>query len=147
MEEVLQQQQPQKVIASSHCINCKESRKFYTVEDIAYAIVYNSRCKGCYNKFPITYYLSRELKGGNDLLKMAKEKARKNPKATSKKAAKSTGKKRGARSKYDTAVRDKAIELGKQGKSISDIVEKLNGPRHKAVKRYLEAAGVSVKDK
>ena len=133
-------------LAAVRCLKCWRSYEFNTVEEVAYFEVYDNRCPGCGSKM-IQLYLGKKLKGG-DALEMAKKKARKNPKdAPKQKASKKKGGKRGAGSKYNDSVKEKAVELGKQGKTITQIVDKLNGPKHKAVKRYLEAAGVTVKDK
>lgn len=132
-------------LAAVRCLKCWRTQEFNTVDEVAYFAVYDNKCLYCGSKM-IQLYLGKKLKGG-DALEMAKKKAKKNPKAApEKKASKKKGK-RGAGSKYDDSVKTKAVELGKQGKTITQIVDKLNGPKHKAVKRYLEAAGVSVKDK
>lgn len=43
-------------------------------------------------------------------------------------------------SRYGKDIKEKAIELAKAGKSLSEIVTELNGPKAKAVQRYLKAA-------
>ena len=62
------------------------------------------------------------------------------------KKKKSASNKKGKKG-YSDEIRAKAVELAKQGKTVSDIVAELNGPKPKAVMRYLETAGVKYNKK
>lgn len=46
--------------------------------------------------------------------------------------------------KYDQEIKDKAVEMAKSGKRLSEISKEL-GPGVKAIQRYCQSAGVVVK--
>ena len=45
---------------------------------------------------------------------------------------------------YGDEIKAKCVALAKQGKTLSEIVKTVNGPKAKAVIRYCKAAGVEV---
>src|SRR3989344_8660230 len=47
--------------------------------------------------------------------------------------------------KYDDAVKQKCLDLIKQGKTISEVVGIVNGPKKKALIRWTEHSNVSYK--
>ena len=47
--------------------------------------------------------------------------------------------------KYDDAVKQKCLDLIKQGKTISEVVGIVNGPKKKALIRWAERSNVSYK--
>ncbi len=49
-----------------------------------------------------------------------------------------------AKQKYDENVKEKAVQMAQEGKTLSEISKEL-GPNPKAVKRYCDAAGVVIK--
>ncbi|MCX6748939.1 MAG: hypothetical protein NT076_05015 [Candidatus Pacearchaeota archaeon] len=47
--------------------------------------------------------------------------------------------------KYDDAMKQKCLDLLRQGKTISEVVEIANGPKKKALIRWAEHSNVSYK--
>lgn len=46
---------------------------------------------------------------------------------------------------YGKDIKNKAVQLAKEGKTVGEIVKSINGPKSKAVIRYLKAAKVDYK--
>lgn len=137
----------------SRCMECKMHIIF--PKDYEVPARESQRCLEC-GSYHVQFYeghssklnIEEVLKGGmykmaeDTKKKAAKEKAPKKEKVVKEKKAKKAGE-RGAKG-YDDSIKQKAVELGKQGKSVNDIVKALGpeGPKAKAVVRYLKAAGV-----
>jgi len=45
---------------------------------------------------------------------------------------------------YPKEVKDKCIELLREGKTISEVVKIISGPKHRSVKRYAKASGLEI---
>ena len=45
---------------------------------------------------------------------------------------------------YSKEVKDKCIELLREGKTISEVVKIISGPKHRSVKRYAKASGLEI---
>ena len=48
--------------------------------------------------------------------------------------------------KYDDNIKQKCLDLIKQGKKIREVVQAVNGPKKKALMRWARSAGISYKD-
>jgi len=48
-----------------------------------------------------------------------------------------------APNRYNDDVKKRAVQLYHSGKNVHEIVKILNGPAHKAVRRYLKKAGIT----
>ena len=45
---------------------------------------------------------------------------------------------------YSKEVKDKCIELLREGKTISEVVKIISGPKYRSVKRYAKASGLEI---
>jgi len=51
------------------------------------------------------------------------------------------------KNRYSEAVKKKAVQLFKDGKNPLEIVDELNGPKIKAIMRYIRKAGLQINGK
>jgi len=134
---------PEFRVVVSRCMNCKDGVRYPRGFEIPPKGRY-PRCSSC-RQSHLQFYTGdiRKLKGGLKNYRMADEKAKKSA-AKPAKAAKKTGDKKKSPRGYDDAVRNKVVDLGKQGKSVKEIEKAVgpSGPKAKAIIRYLKAAGV-----
>ena len=47
--------------------------------------------------------------------------------------------------KYSDEVKQKCVQLLREGKTIDEVVEIMGGPKHKAIKRYAVRFGFEIK--
>lgn len=45
---------------------------------------------------------------------------------------------------YPKEVRDRCVQLLKEGKSVDEVVKIISGPKHRSVKRYAKASGLEI---
>ena len=45
---------------------------------------------------------------------------------------------------YPKEVKDKCIELLREGKSIEEVVKIISEPKHRSIKRYAKASGLEI---
>lgn len=45
---------------------------------------------------------------------------------------------------YPKEVRDKCVQLLKEGKNVDEVVKIISGPKHRSVKRYAKASGLEI---
>jgi len=90
--------------------------------------------------------ISTNIKGGNST--MSKDKNKKSKKVTCECEESSADESKAKKSRgYGADVKERAISLARQGKSLKEIYKALNGPGVKAIQRYLKSAGVEVTKK
>ncbi len=124
----------------SRCLYCKIGYRWPANFEIPPYGHPDRNCRDC-NHPGVQFYegRSKHLKGG--AYKMVDPKS----KPAAKKEKTSTSKKeKGAAKGYNDDVKAKAVTLAKQGKTLSEIEKTLNGPKKKAIMRYLDAAKVEI---
>jgi len=125
-------------------MNCKEGVVYPQGFEIPERGSY-PKCDACGHK-DLQYYKGKNrkdlMKGG--VYRMAGEKSKKPVAKKSAKPKAEKGDKKKSPRGYGDDVRTKVIEMGKQNKSVKEIEKCLgpNGPKTKAIIRYLKAAGV-----
>ena len=133
-----------KYVIISRCMNCKEGVMYPFEFEIPPKDDNYPKCNNCGHK-DLQFYRGKyrkEMKGG--AYRMADDKPKK---VVAKKAAKpkaeKSDKKKSPRG-YGDDVRDKVIEMGKNGRTVKDIEKSLGptGPKTKAIIRYLKAANI-----
>lgn len=135
------------VLIISRCLNCKQGFLWEDLDKVPDSKREHEsfRCPECRTYHLQFYACSRDkldiaMKGGKYIM-VTKEKAAKTKAEKPKKEKKEGDKK----AKYGDDIKQKAVALGKQGKTVSEIVKTLNGPKPKAIMRYLKAANVEIK--
>ena len=129
----------------SHCLHC--GFRYIHASNFVIPEIGNRHCLHCRHA-DMRYYEAQKTKESiNNLLKgglyrMATEKKEKTKKPVKEKSATSEPKAKKQIRGYDDSIKEKAIQMARQGKSVTEIVKTLNGPKAKAVVRYLEKAGV-----
>ena len=47
---------------------------------------------------------------------------------------------------YPKNIRDKCVELLKEGKKVNEVIEIVSGPKRRAILRYAKKAGLEIKE-
>jgi len=144
----MKKQIPQKPVSKnaliiSRCLNCGQGSVWVDLFEIPSRHEESEfyQCRVCHHN-DLRFYIGDRKKHFQRLQKGGEYKmVDKKPKAVEKKAKK-TGP-----AKYGDDVKQKAVTLAKQGKTLVEIVKALNGPGAKATARYLKAANIEINRK